>query len=327
MMSTTQERAFQYLEWAVIFLMANTLLALCAITEHAVTLGDLLPLGHKAAILGMVALGVLVVFYVNEYDLSVGMIFSLCLIVAASLEGIIPPLLLWCTVLMLTGLIGYVNGWFTARFQSGLLITFTMMFVLQGIVNVLSNGMPITHATYLPESFLYTMGWWSFLGLPVSAWIFLGTVLGVHMLFYRSAWGRGIRAIALDSRAAQASGLNIRPYTIGAFIFAAAIAGFASLLYYTRLQTVGPNLGISIPFDALAVVIISNGGMERKAPSPFRLFVVTVLLAGIHTRVDILGLLPNTSFFVTGCLIFCTLLFQYLKNIGQASETRISLHG
>ena len=293
--------------------MANLLVVLSTITEYPGSLEDMLSLSHKAAILGMIASGILVVFYVNEYDLSVGMIFSLCLVMAASLETIANPFLIWASVFTITGLVGYVNGWLTSKFRSGLLITFTMMFVLQGIVHFMSNGMPITHAAHPPDSWLYKMGWQPILNLPVVAWTFLGVILGLHIFFYRSAWGRGIRAIATDSSGAADSGLNIPLYTIGAFTFSAAIAGLASMLYYARLRTVGPNLGMSIPFDALAVVILSNGGIERRAPSPFRLLIITVLLVEIHTQIDILGLLPYTSFLVTGCLILCALLVEYFK--------------
>ncbi len=326
-MPSTQGNNFPYLEWVIIFVLANTLAVLSYIGAHAFTFGDLVALGYKASVLGVVALGVLVVFYVNEYDFSVGSIFALCLIAVASLEGFIPSLLTWLLVFGLIGLIGYVNGWFTATLRSGLLITFVMMFILQGIASFLSNGMPITHAAHPRGSLLYAIGWQSILGLPVATWIFLGMTVGLHTFFYHSTWGRSIRAIGIDSRAAQDGGLSTRPYKIGAFIFAAEMAGMASVLYYARLQTVSPDLGVGIPFDALAIVIISNGGTKRRAPSLVRLVVVTFLLAEIYTRIEVLGLLPNTRFLLTGFLILYTLLIRHIRSLDQIEEERQPIHG
>ncbi len=313
-------RDFPYMEWVVIFFMANILAILSYVSAQAFTFGDFIALGYKAAVLGIVALGVSVVFYVNEYDFSVGSIFALCLITVASLEGWIPSLVTWLLVLGLIGLIGYVNGWVTTRLRSGLLITFVMMFILQGIANFMSNGMPITHAGYLRGSFLYAIGWQSIIGLPIALWVFLGMALGLHIFFYHSMWGRSVRAIGIDSRAAQDAGLNTRPYKIGAFIFAAEMAGMASVLYYARLRTVSPDLGVGIPFDALAIVIISAGGTKRSAPSLVRLVIVTFLLAEIHTRIEVLGLLPNTRFLVAGFLILYTLLLQHVRSLDRIQE-------
>ncbi|HMS84689.1 MAG TPA: ABC transporter permease [Nitrospira sp.] len=326
-MSSNRESRFPYLEWVIIFMLANTLAVLAYIGGHAFTFGDFIALGYKAAVLGIVALGVLVVFYVNEYDFSVGSIFALCLITVVSLERWISPLVTWVLVFGLIGLIGYVNGWFTATLRSGLLITFVMMFILQGISDFLSNGMSITHVVSTQGSLLYAIGWQSFLGLPIATWVFFGMAMGLHVFFYHSTWGRSIRAIGIDNRVAQDGGLNTRAYKIGAFIFAAEMAGIASILYYARLQTVNPDLGVSIPFDALAIVIISNGGTKRRAPSLVRLLIVTFLLAEIYTQIEVLGLLPNTRFLLTGFLILYTLLLRHVRSSDQIEEERRIIYG
>ena len=317
-----RDYTFPYYEWSMIFFMASLVALLALFTDRSLVVGNLMTIGHETAVVGLIALGVLVVFYVNEYDLSVGSMFALCLMLVSFAEGAMPSFLAWLLVMGLVGVIGYVNGLITVTLSAGLLITFTMMFALRGLVYLLSNGIYVTHELWAEGTFMHALGWGVIFGVPVAIFVFWGFVVLLEVFFRRTSSGRCVRAIGLDSVAVMECGVKISPYKIGAFVFAALMAGIACILYYTRLHTVSPNVGLGFPFEALAIVIISHGGVHRLQPSPFRVLVVTFLLVWIQDYVELLGLMPGASYLVTGCLVLLVLLLDHFRSLEARQESK-----
>lgn len=294
----------------MILMMMCIIATLSLINPHNVAVWSLASIGHETAVLGIIALGALMVFHVNEYDLSLGATFAFSLMTFSMLSNTLSPFIAMLLIIPLVGVIGFVNGIISVTVGSTLVVTFTMMFIIRGVVFFLCDGMPSTSQPGTTVAVWESLGWGEVWGLPTSILVFLALVGALEAFFRRSTTGRNLIAIGLGGRRARFCGISTRHYKIFAFIFAALTALLASTIFYARLNTASPNIGMRLPFDALAIVIISNAGLQRRLPSPSRIFIITILLVIIQHQLEFLGLQPEVSYVMAGILVLSTLLID-----------------
>jgi branched-chain amino acid transport system permease protein len=90
-------------------------------------------------------------------------------------------------------------------------------------------------------------------------------MLGLWLLIQRTPFGRNIRAIAENERAAALLGIRVRWSVLLVFIISALLAGLAGLMVALRFETVDAFMGDRFAFKALAVIIIGGIGDMRGA--------------------------------------------------------------
>lgn len=80
-----------------------------------------------------------------------------------------------------------------------------------------------------------------------------------------TSFGRNIRAIAENERAASLLGIQVRRSVILVFVISSVLAGLAGLMVAMRFETVDAFMGDRFAFKALAVIIIGGVGDLRGA--------------------------------------------------------------
>ncbi len=84
-------------------------------------------------------------------------------------------------------------------------------------------------------------------------------MVALNWLVRRTAFGRQMRAVAENPRAAALLGINIELVIIGTFFLASALGGTAGVLYGMSLNSVELGMGAKVELKGLAVIIL--GGM------------------------------------------------------------------
>lgn len=119
----------------------------------------------------------------------------------------------------------------------------------------------------------------------------------VTLLVWRlrtSRFGKAADAIRQDELVAEAMGIPVRRYTLGAFVLSAAIASLAGGLYAHHTFFISPNdFSFALILDLLLFVVI--GGMYHWYGAPLGAFVLTYLIEALNPlnayRPVVLGLL------------------------------------
>lgn len=87
----------------------------------------------------------------------------------------------------------------------------------------------------------------------------LGLMVGLSILVARSRFGRGMRAVAENPRAARVLGINVDRITMLTFAISSALGAVAGVLFALNVNSAQPTMGLSIELKGLAVIIV--GGM------------------------------------------------------------------
>jgi ribose/xylose/arabinose/galactoside ABC-type transport system permease subunit len=117
--------------------------------------------------------------------------------------------------------------------------------------------------------------------------VVIGSYVGAAAVFWvllaRTVFGRHVRAIGDNERAAEYAGLPIRRTKIWVYTLSGLLAGFAGVLYAAENHQGNPNAGVAYELDAIAAVVIGGtrlaGGKGSIAGT-----VIGVLIMGILTN-------------------------------------------
>ncbi len=157
-----------------------------------------------------------------------------------------------------------------------ILVTFGLLFVIQGILLVVFGG------AYTSYSFLNTPV--DLLGTTVAAnrlsALVLALVLGAILIFvlFRTRWGMMLRAVALAPESAPLYGIDVTRVARYAFSIGGALAASGGVVI-SMYQTFTATAGVVFTMKALIVVILGGKG------SVFGALVAGLILGVVETFV------------------------------------------
>jgi ribose transport system permease protein len=251
---------------------------------------------RRAAPLMILAAGQLFVIVSGEYDLSMGALITLVVILAGDwIDG--DPALTWpiIAVLLLIGaLVGLVNGVITTRLGvPSFITTLGMMLILSGFALWWSGGTP---KGSLPDNFRQ----WGRTGiedfpvinqLPWSVVIMWIVMIVCTWLLHVTSFGKQVFATGGNPRAAFFSGVNVPRVRTLCFVISSVTAVIAGILL-GGFSGVSPDAGGGYEFRAISAVVLGGailgGGRGMVIPA----MAGALTLEALFTLLNLLGL-PN----------------------------------
>jgi len=270
--------------------------------------------------LGIIAVGMTLVIISGGIDLSVGAVMALTSTVMAVLMArsqINPPLII-CVALGLGTVFGLAMGCIVHFVKlAPFIVTLAGMFLARGLaLKVSTESVPIHNDFYT-----WVTGWGIGVGsvqLPITALIFLATVVvGIYITAYTS-FGRNLYAVGGNEQAAALMGLpvgqtKVLVYTVSGFC--SALAG----VVFTFYQSSGnATAGMGLELDAIAVVVV-GGTLLSGGVGYVQGTLLGVLIFGmIQTAIMFQGTLSSWWTKVAiGGLLLAFILLQKLLSRGQ----------
>ncbi len=185
-------------------------------------------------------------------DLSVGSLLALTGIILSKLfndVGLPAPLAVLAAI-GIAALIGAgVNGVLIGRVGlSFFVVTLGTLSLYQGIVSLWSH----TQTTYVTSTFIGSIGFGQWLGIPTPIWIMLGTYIAAFVVLRWTYFGRDVYAVGGNIEAARLSGINVARTLIIVYGIAGMCAGIAGCIQVGRLGAASPMVGADVPLDAAA---------------------------------------------------------------------------
>ena len=182
-----------------------------------------------------------------------------------------PILLGWIAAALLTAAAAAFTGYATLRLKSDYLAitTFGVAVVVQLVAlnaQILTGG-PFGVA-FIPRPFAAVQAdpvLFNFANLGVIAAVTLATYLALERLS-RSPWGRVLRALREDERAAIALGKSAQSYRIQAFAVGGAVMGLAGAVQAHFIGFIAPdNYLPTLTFQIWAMLMVGGSGSNRGA--------------------------------------------------------------
>jgi len=237
---------------------------------------------RQVSMFGIVVMGVSFVMIGGGMDLSVGGQMAVVgMLLGYFMVNLKMNMGLAIIIAVIVGCaFGILNGMIAIKLNvAPIIVTLSMMLVLQGVAYLITGGYPITG---MPEKFvLIGQGYIGVIPVPVI--IFTIFIVFGWVVMNKTYLGRHIYALGGNKEAARLAGINVERLTVLIYAFTGFAASIAAIIMVGRTNASQPGAGSSYPFDCMTAAClggISIAGGEGK-------------ISGVVVGVIILGILDN----------------------------------
>lgn len=275
------------------------------------------------AFLGIAAVGLTFVIISGGIDLSVGSVVGCSAVAAATLlEAGWPGWAVLVLVPILGAMFGGGMGSLIRAFAlPPFLVTLAGMFIARGLALTIS-----LESQEITDPFVMSLGTARPLGLPLTAWVFIGVAIGGSIVANFTAFGRNVYAMGGNREAAELMGVPIRRTTVGVYALSGFLAACAGIVFAIYSSSGNATAGTGLELDAIAAVVIGGtlltGGIGGIGGT-----VLGVLILGIiQTAITFEGTLSSWwAKIATGVLLLVFVLLQRVLTAGARQRTQKSV--
>ncbi|MDX6423557.1 MAG: branched-chain amino acid transport system permease protein [Gaiellaceae bacterium] len=151
----------------------------------------------------------------------------------------------------------------------------------ESIRNLVNHGLPVSRPSWVQsgsfEVGTIVISWFQLLAVGITA----VCVVAIVLLLQKTNLGMQIRAVADNQEVARLLGINPRLLGSATFFAGTALAGAAGMTYLLVYNGMSPEVGGSLSFKALAVVLLGGmGSITGAVVGGLALGLVEVLTAG-----------------------------------------------
>ena len=240
------------------------------------TFRNFLNIIKQVTIIGIIACGFTLVIINGDLDLSVGSLFSLTGVVAISLQskGLFISVI---AALATAGLVGFINGYITTKFNlTSIIVTLGMLSVLGGAALIYTGGYNLLGDA---ESVYSVISKGSILGIPNHIIIFIIVTIILSFVLQRTVFGRSIYLIGTNKEAAKVAGIKVSRIRITAFVISALCVAIASIVQSSRISSASPVAGVGYEFSVITVVLVGGTSFFGGKGSVYNTIMGTLLIA------------------------------------------------
>jgi len=212
---------------------------------------------------GVIALAFLVPLTTGTYDLSVGAMMSMSLVVSAYLSshGTVSPVLAMLIGLGACAIAGFISGFFVVKLNvNSFIATLGMTEVVTAFV-LHTSQQSITSA--FPQSFM-NIGSKPIFGLPRFVYYLAILAIVLWFVLEHTPLGRYMFATGGNPEAARLAGVKTGRLVWGSLIVSAVIAGFAGTIYAWKIGNYAQAVGPGYLFPAIAAVFFGASQLKSR---------------------------------------------------------------
>jgi ribose transport system permease protein len=211
---------------------------------------------------GVLAIAFLIPLTTGTYDLSIGTLMSLSLVITNILakNHVVPPLVGMLIALLACVIAGFVSGFIVVKLRvNSFIATLGMSQVITAVILKISRQ---TISGALPKSY-QDIGNTKLLGLPLFVYFLALLALIAWYVLEHTPVGRYMFATGGNPEAARLAGVQTDRLVWGSLIVSGLIAGFAGTVYSWKVGTYSQSIGPGYLFPAIAAVFF--GASQLKA--------------------------------------------------------------
>ncbi len=252
--------------------------------------GNITDILRQVSEIGIISLGMTFVILTAGIDLSVGTLLALSSsIVALILTRITfaaapvwAILLAVLTAIAASALVGLINGIVIAKWRiQPFIVTLAAMIGVRGFARWLTdnNNIDIGFGSDMASIFATHL---SNKVIVIGSYVVLSLVLWI--LLSKTVFGRHVRAVGDNEKAALYAGLPVKKITILVYTMIGVLAGYSGVLHAAQNHQGNPNSGVAYELEAIAAVVIGGTSLAGGQGS-IGGTVVGTLIMGVLTNI------------------------------------------
>ena len=270
-----------------------------------------------------IALGIAGCIILTGTDLSAGRIVGVTACVAASLlqaSGYagkmfpnlqpLPIVVVLLIVIAIGAVVGFVNGFCTAKFNlHPFIVTLATQLITYGVLLIYlmqgtNNGQSISGLDSKYTNFI-TGSVFRFGDVALPNYVFYALLITVVMWFIwnKTAFGKNMFAVGSNPEAANVSGVNVSRTIILVFVLAGIMYGFTGFIEAARIGSNSASTGLNYELDAIAACVIGGVSFVGGIGKIRGVIMGVVLLRIIFVGLTFLGIDSNLQYVIKGLII------------------------
>jgi len=298
-------------EAALVLALAVTVLIFANTSPHFLTAGNFVQILRVSVDLAVISAGMTLLIIMGGIDVGVGGILAVSAIFIGRAYQIDLPVPLVVLIGLATGaLLGAINGLLCARLRiPPIIATLGTMYIWLAVLFLVIGGQWIAG---LPRT-LGPLVNGSVLGIPAPL-IVVAVVYGAcAIILYGLPFGRHIYAIGCNEHAARLAGIDVVRVKVTTYALLGGLAGFAALLYVTRLRNVEINIGTNLALEAIAATILGGASIKGGVGSLLGTLLGVVFIKVIQNGLVLSGVSSLWERVIIGSLLLLVLVVEALR--------------
>lgn len=270
-----------------------------------------------------IACGIAGTIVLTGTDLSAGRVVGLTACVSASLLQsvtyatkmfpdlpVVPIPLVILIVILIGGVVGWVNGFFVANFKlHPFIVTLATQLIVYGILlmYIMTNGNNGQPLSGLDKSFKkFVTGSIISVGkVPIPNYVWYACIIVIFMWFIwnKTAFGKNMFAVGSNPEAANVSGVNVMKTTIWVHTLAGCMYGITGFIESARIGSNTANTGLNYESDAIAACVIGGVSFVGGTGKIRGVVLGVFLLRIIFVALNFLAINQNLQYIIKGLII------------------------
>ncbi len=221
-------------------------------------------IARQTAIVCTAALGMTMVIVGGGIDLSVGSIVALTtVVIALVLRADHPPLVAALAGVGAGAVCGLISGLLITRLRVvPFIVTLGMMLLVRGTAKGLSGERRLEAPVTWLNDLLKTLSPGQGFLVPSGIWLVVLLAVAVAVTLQYTRFGRHLFAVGSNERTARLCGVAVERTKVAVYTLAAALAGVAGVLQFSRLSVGDPTVADGLELSVIAAVIIGGGSLS-----------------------------------------------------------------
>jgi ribose transport system permease protein len=277
--------------------------------------GNLTDILRQVSLIGIISLAMTFVILTGGIDLSVGSILALSTALVAMF------LTRGYTTHIAVAILAAVAAAALAGALNGLVVAFTG---IQPFIVTLASMIGVRGlAKWLTSNQNIDIGFGKDLASEFAA-IFRekAIVIGAYALaaamfwvvLARTVFGRHVRAVGDNEKAAEYAGLPIRATKIWVYTLSGLFTGFAGVLYAAENHQGNPNAGVAYELDAIAAVVIGGTRLSGGKGSISGTIIGTLIMGVLTNMLRLNNVDSNVEMMIKAVIIVLAVAVQRERN-------------
>ena len=276
--------------------------------------GNLTDILRQISIIGIISLAMTYVILTAGIDLSVGSTLALAtttvamVLVRGSGGYGIHIVYAIAVALAASAAVGALNGVVIATLRiQPFIVTLATMIGIRGLAKWLSKNenIDIGFGHDVAAQFAAV-----FREKAVVIGSYVAAAVVFWVLLARTVFGRYVRAIGDNERAAEFAGLPIRRIKIWVYALAGLLSGYAGVLYAAENHQGNPNAGVAYELDAIAAVVIGGTRLSGGKGSISGTIVGTLIMGILTNMLRLNNVDSNVEMMIKAVIIILAVAVQ-----------------
>ena len=308
------------------------LLILCVILSIAsdkfLSYSNFMNIIKQASINCFISAGMLVVLITAGIDLSVGFncVLATCLMGVGMQAGITNPFILMAGAILVSVLIGYINGNLLTRLDlpHPFVSTLGMKFITWGIALYITSATPIGFKNQGVDGILF-LGSKTIKGFPISFIAVIIAFIIMHIFLTKTKLGRQIYCVGGNPEAARLSGIDSKKVLRITYTITGLMCGIAGIILAGRVSTANANAGTTYDTDAIAACIIGGASFTGGKGTIWGTMIGALLIAVIRNGLNLLGAQTDIQYIIIGLVIIIAVLIDVTRGKAEARARKMAM--